>query len=174
MQRWPAETNVGPVLDETFSVSSYAHQFLCSESLDLLVFFVPSGSYSVFSSFSLGLPELWEEGLDGDLQFTLSSLYIMSGSRSLHLFLFAVWQSLSDVDWTRHWSMKWLISLGVSFLILCVVICFCLFLTTRCLGYLVSVSWLFMMYQSWVPSHGVGILPYQTLANSASSVPLLP
>lgn len=42
-------------------------------------------------------PEIWEEGLDGDIQFRLC-VSIMSGSESFYLFSSVPWGNLSDDD----------------------------------------------------------------------------
>jgi hypothetical protein len=40
-----------------------------SEDLILLVFSIPSGSYTLSVSSLAGFPELWREKIDGDIQF---------------------------------------------------------------------------------------------------------
>lgn len=82
------------------------------------MFSIPSGSYHLSASSSLGLPEIWGDRDDGALQYRLF-LCVMSGSGSLNLFCFVARWSLSENDRIRCWSIfchVWLFSLRSSFI----------------------------------------------------------
>lgn len=79
------QTHVDPVRVTLVSLSSYILYLVNSEGLLLLVSSIPSGSYNLSMSSSVGFPEIGGDRFDGDLQF-IFSLHIMSGCRSWYLF----------------------------------------------------------------------------------------
>ena len=71
-----------------------------SEGLVLLVFSIPSGSYILSESSSVGFSDLRARDLINISN--LDSFHVMSDCGSLYLFPSAVRGSLSDDDWRRH------------------------------------------------------------------------
>lgn len=81
--------HVGPVLAASVSGGPYEHCSVDSEGLVLLVSSVPSDSYTLYSSSSMGFPDSWWEGFYRDIPLrTDCSSVCLSVSLAVSLCIF--------------------------------------------------------------------------------------